>query len=179
MLLVLKHSSIDVHKCKNQQIGEEVVKIIFQYSTHFVRSSRPDMFCKKGAIRNFAKFTAKHVSCSLRPATLLKQKLCHRCFSQNTFFDRKPLMAASVLCKIQPTLSSKSKIVLREKYPNMEFFSGPYFPAFGLNTERYGVSLLNTERYGVKSKSKIFERALNNTLNTPKHCSGYFQGKFV
>ena len=49
-------------------------------------------------------------------------------------------MAASVLCKIQPTLSSKSKIVLREKYPNMEFFSGPYFPAFGLNTERYGVS---------------------------------------
>ena len=30
---------------------------------------------------------------------------------------------------------------LREKCPNTEFFSGPFFPAFGLNTERYGVSL--------------------------------------
>ena len=30
----------------------------------------------------------------------------------------------------------------REKCPNTEFFfSGLYFPAFGLNTERYGVSL--------------------------------------
>ena len=30
---------------------------------------------------------------------------------------------------------------LCENCPNTEFFSGPYFPAFGLNTERYGVSL--------------------------------------
>ena len=28
-------------------------------------------------------------------------------------------------------------------------FSGPYFPAFGLNKERYGVHGLNTERHGV------------------------------
>ena len=33
---------------------------------------------------------------------------------------------------------------MREKCPNTEFFSGPYFPAFGLNTERYAVSLEET-----------------------------------
>ena len=27
---------------------------------------------------------------------------------------------------------------LREKCPNTEFFSGPYFPVFGLNTGKYG-----------------------------------------
>ena len=30
---------------------------------------------------------------------------------------------------------------LCEKCPNTEFFSGPYFPGFGQNTERYSVSL--------------------------------------
>ena len=33
------------------------------------------------------------------------------------------------------------KMILREKCLNTEFFSGLYFPAFGLITERYGVSL--------------------------------------
>ena len=28
--------------------------------------------------------------------------------------------------------------ILREKCPNMEFFSGSYFPVFGLNTGKYG-----------------------------------------
>ena len=40
------------------------------------RSSRPEVFCKKGILRNFAKFTGKHLCQSiffagLRPATLL------------------------------------------------------------------------------------------------------------
>ena len=29
---------------------------------------------------------------------------------------------------------------LHEKCPNTEFFSGPYFPVIGLNTEIYGVN---------------------------------------
>ena len=32
-------------------------------------------------------------------------------------------------------------LALREKYPNTELFPGPYFPAFGLNTERYSIHL--------------------------------------
>ena len=30
-----------------------------------VRSIRPDMFCKKGVLKNFAKFTGKHLCQSL------------------------------------------------------------------------------------------------------------------
>ena len=52
------------------------------------RSSLPKVFCKKDALRNFAKFTGKHLRHSLsfnkvaglRPATLLKERLWHRCF---------------------------------------------------------------------------------------------------
>ena len=29
----------------------------------FYRSSRPDVFCKKGILRNFGKFTGKHLLC--------------------------------------------------------------------------------------------------------------------
>ena len=47
------------------------------------RSSRPEMFYKKGALRNFTKFTGKHLCQSLffnkvaglRPATVLKKRL--------------------------------------------------------------------------------------------------------
>ena len=45
------------------------------------RSSRPEVFCKKGVLRNFAKFTGKQLCqtlffdkvASLRPETLLKR----------------------------------------------------------------------------------------------------------
>ena len=55
------------------------------------RSSGPEEFCKKTFLRNFGKFTGKHLCQSLlfnkgwgiRPATLLKKKLWHRCFPVN------------------------------------------------------------------------------------------------
>ena len=55
------------------------------------RSSRPDVFCKKGVLRDFAKSTGKHLCQSLffnkvaglRPATLLKKRLWYRCFLVN------------------------------------------------------------------------------------------------
>ena len=55
------------------------------------RSSRPEVFCKKGVLRNFAKFTGKHLCQSLfliklqasRPPTLSKKRLWHRCFPVN------------------------------------------------------------------------------------------------
>ena len=80
------------------------------------RSSRPEVFCKKSVLRNFAKFTGKHLCQSLffnkvagRPATLLKKTLaqvfsCEFCeISKNTFFYRTPPVAASgwkFTCKI-------------------------------------------------------------------------------
>ena len=58
------------------------------------RSSRPEVFCKKGVFRIFTKFTGKHMCQSiffnevadLRPATLLKTRLWHKCFPVN--FDK-------------------------------------------------------------------------------------------
>ena len=46
------------------------------------RSSRWEVFCKKGALRNLAKFTGKHLRQSLF-ATLLKRRLWCRCFPMN------------------------------------------------------------------------------------------------
>ena len=65
------------------------------------RRSRAKVFCKKNVLRNFAKFTGKHLCQSLffkeltglRPATVLKKKLWHRCFHVNLAkFLRTPFL---------------------------------------------------------------------------------------
>ena len=56
-----------------------------------IRSSHQRCSMKKGVLRNFTKFTVKHLCQSLfsnkvadlRPATLVKKKLWHTCFSVN------------------------------------------------------------------------------------------------
>ena len=66
-----------------------------------IRSSCPEVFCKKGVLRNFAKFTGKHLCQSLffnkfaglRSTTLLKKRLSHRCFPVNfAKFLRTPFL---------------------------------------------------------------------------------------
>ena len=65
------------------------IQIYFAVSTS--RNSCPEVFCKKGVLRNIAKFTGKHLCQSLffnkvaglSAATLLKKRLWHRCFSVN------------------------------------------------------------------------------------------------
>ena len=56
--------------------------------SYFERSSHPEVFCTKGVLKSFAKFTGTHLCQSLfynkvadlRPATLLKKRLWHRRF---------------------------------------------------------------------------------------------------
>ena len=53
--------------------------------------SRPEVFCLKGVLRNFSKFTGKHLCqrlffnkvAGIRPATLLKKNLWYRRFLVN------------------------------------------------------------------------------------------------
>ena len=55
------------------------------------RSSHPEVLCKKGVLRHFAKFIGKHLCQSLffnkvaalRPANLSKKRLWHRFFPVN------------------------------------------------------------------------------------------------
>ena len=55
------------------------------------KRSRPVVFCKKCVLKNFAKFTGKHLWQSfsfnkfagVMPATLLKKRVCQRCFPVN------------------------------------------------------------------------------------------------
>ena len=68
------------------------------------RSSRLEVFCRKGVLRNFEKFTGKHLCQSLlfnkvaglKHVTLLKKRLWHSCFPVNfSKFLRTPSVAAS------------------------------------------------------------------------------------
>ena len=76
------------------------------------RNIRPDMFCKKGVLKNVTKFTGKHLYRSLvfnkfadlRPATLFKKWTLTQVFScefceifKNTFSYKTPSVAASVI----------------------------------------------------------------------------------
>ena len=62
--------------------GKKLTELISQLSSTN-RSSRPEVFCKKDVLGNFAKFIGKHLSQSLfinkvaglKPAPLLKKKL--------------------------------------------------------------------------------------------------------
>ena len=57
---------------------------IIEYTIFQCRSSRLEVFCKKGVLKDFTKFTEKHLCQSLflnkfaglRPITLLKKRLC-------------------------------------------------------------------------------------------------------
>ena len=62
----------------------------------------------------------------------------------------------------------KQKLTLCEKCPNTEFFFGPYFPAFGQNTERYSVFSPNTRKYGPEKTPYLdaFHAVLLLRLNT-------------
>ena len=64
-----------------------------------IRGSRLDVFCKKGVLENFSKFTGKDLRqslffnkvASLRPAALLKKRSWHVCFPVNfTKFLKTP-----------------------------------------------------------------------------------------
>ena len=64
------------------------------------RSSPPELFCKKkDVLKNFAKFTGKHLCLGLflnKVAALIKLFPCHFWeIFMNTFSDRTPLVAAS------------------------------------------------------------------------------------
>ena len=86
------------HRCFDSWTSE-CTKMFWMFWMHgypIYRSSQPpEVFCKKGVLRNFAKFTGKHL-CQ-RPASLLKKTLAQllscefREIFKNTFFTEHHL----------------------------------------------------------------------------------------
>ena len=64
---------------------------IVLFPHHDIQKQPPEVFYKKGVLKNFAKFTGNHLCQSLffnkvaglRPVTLLRMNLWHRCFPVN------------------------------------------------------------------------------------------------
>ena len=72
---------------------------IYTFSPDF-RSSRPEVFYKKCLLRNFAKFTIKHLCQSLFLVQVISGKFCK--IFKKILLDRSPPVAASVtfwLCR--------------------------------------------------------------------------------
>ena len=73
------------------EISGNYFKLTFDSQHLTVRSSRQEVFCKKGVLTNFTKLTGKQLCQSLffheveglRSATLLKKRLWHSCFPVN------------------------------------------------------------------------------------------------
>ena len=73
------------------EISGNYFKLTFDSQLLTVRSSRQEVFCKKGVLTNFTKLTGKQLCQSLffheveglRSATLLKKRLWHSCFPVN------------------------------------------------------------------------------------------------
>ena len=73
------------------------VIIVFWYQCLWInRSSRPKVFCKKGVLRNFAKFKENTCVNFLIKETVAQVFFCEFCeISKNNFFNRAPPVAAS------------------------------------------------------------------------------------
>ena len=57
------------------------------------------------------------------------------------------------------------------KSVRIQSFSGPHFPAFGLNTETYRVNLHIQSGYGKMRTRKHFSRSASVHLTSGKHCN--------
>ena len=86
-----------LHKWKNLSLDEWLIANCF-FNVIYFKSSRPEVFCRKGVLRNFVKLTGKRLCQNLffnkvpdlRPATLLKKAQVFSCefceISKITFF---------------------------------------------------------------------------------------------
>ena len=112
------------------------------------RSSLPEVFCKRGVLRNFKKLTGKHLHQSLFfnkvEKALLKKRLWHRCFPVNFVkFPRTPffiehlwllLLELGMIHK-NTFINNPNQITFTDKCAKMiqnivEVFPSFYFPLF-------------------------------------------------
>ena len=106
------------------------------------RSSRPEVFCKKGVLRNFVEFTGKHLCQNFffnkvegpKPATLLKKRPWHRWFPVNFVkFLRTALNIEHLWWLLLYLVSLVGKICnILPEYKELTFLIYVWFKYFGL-----------------------------------------------
>ena len=102
--MILLHSTTDSERCGDDYLlGVTVLSTKNQtWSWGCYRSIRPEVFCKKAVLRNFAKFTGKHLCQGLffSKEKLVQAFSCEFCeISQNIFFTEHLLASASLVYK--------------------------------------------------------------------------------
>ena len=104
------------------------------------KRSRSEVFCKKGVLRDFTKFTGKHLCQSLFFGKVAG--LRHRCFTVNFVKFLKTPFYIVHLCRLLHVLGNLCLINHLSashsvKSVRILSFSGPYFIVFGLNMKIY------------------------------------------
>ena len=93
------------------------------------RSSRLEVFCRKGVLRNFERFTGKHLCQSLlfnkvaglRTVTLLKKRLWYRCFPVNfSKFLKTPSITEHLRWLVLKT--PVNQLIFREKLVFLQLY---------------------------------------------------------
>ena len=93
------------------------------------RSSRLEAFCRKGVLRNFEKFTRKHLyqsllfnkAADLRTVTLLKKRFWYRCFPVNFSKFLKTLSIAEHLRWLL-LKTSVNQLIFREELVDLQLY---------------------------------------------------------
>ena len=93
------------------------------------RSSRLEVFCRKGVLRNFEKFTGKHLCQSLlfnkvaglRTVTLLKKRFWYTCFPVNfsKFLKTPPITEHLRLLLLKIPVN---QLIFREELVDLQFY---------------------------------------------------------
>ena len=95
-------------------------KLIFVFFSRYIclRSSRQEVFCEKGVLRNFTKSTRKHlcqvsflIKLQTWPVTLLKKRLWHRCFLTEHLWCLLLMFAKRLLLMVVKVM--KVKMIMR------------------------------------------------------------------
>ena len=102
------------------------------------RSSRPEVFCEKGVLTNFGKFTGKHLCQNLFLITLQACEFSE--ISKNTFFYRTPPVAASVYSLLvifnlaYGQLYHWQSLIVSHNLPSLSFITDFWYTYISLST---------------------------------------------
>ena len=104
------------------------------YKQHPIRSSRPEVFCKKGVLRNFAKVTGKHLS---------QRIFLNKVAGQFSFFTEH-LRWLLLFCALETALRHKyrrrNNLVILEKHTCLD----NYIYSFGGNKKNHDFDSANS-----------------------------------